>query len=97
MTSPFFRRFVPAVLLLLALTIGPLLSSVTSQVSVSVHMPFGNVSGATSSSTNNRLVTRSGSVANKPGARYSMLVDWPNSIITGGCSDQIQPVQMATL
>jgi endonuclease G, mitochondrial len=59
MTSPFFRRFVPAVLLLLALTIGPLLSSVTSQVSVSVHIPFGNVSGATSSSTSNRLVTRS--------------------------------------
>jgi putative transposase len=26
-----------------------------------------------------------------------MLVDWPNSIITGGCSDQIQSVQMATL
>ena len=25
-----------------------------------------------------------------------MLVDWPNSIITGGCSDQIQPVQMAS-
>ena len=49
----------PAVLLLLALTVGPLLSSVTSQVSVSVHIPFGNVSGATSSSTNNRLVTRS--------------------------------------
>jgi hypothetical protein len=59
MTSPFFRRFVPAVLLLLALTIGPLLNSASSQVSVSVHIPFGNVSGATSSSTNNRLVTRS--------------------------------------
>jgi len=26
-----------------------------------------------------------------------MLVDWPNSIIIGGCSDQIQSVQMATL
>jgi hypothetical protein len=38
-----------------------------------------------------------GSVANKPDIRSSMLVDWPNSIITGGCSDQIQPVQMATL
>jgi hypothetical protein len=60
MTSPFFRRFVPAVLLLLALTIGPLLNSATSQVSVSVHMPFGNVSGATSTSTNNRLSPYSG-------------------------------------
>src|SRR5262249_31027399 len=59
MTSPFFRRFAPAVLLLLALTVGPLLNSASSQVSVSVHIPFGNVSGATSSSTNNRLVTRS--------------------------------------
>jgi DNA/RNA endonuclease G (NUC1) len=49
-------RFAPA-LLLLALIIGPLLSSATSQVSVSVHMPFGNVSGAGSSS-NNLLVTR---------------------------------------
>src|SRR5262245_12334282 len=39
----------------------------------------------------------SGSVANKPDIRSSMLVDWPNSIITGGCSDQIQSVQMATL
>jgi multimeric flavodoxin WrbA len=38
-----------------------------------------------------------GSVANKPATRCSMLVDWPNSIITGGCSDQIQSVQMATL
>jgi transposase, IS6 family len=26
-----------------------------------------------------------------------MLIDWPNSMITGGCSDQIQPVQLATL
>jgi endonuclease G, mitochondrial len=59
MTSPFFRRFVPAVLLLLALTIGPLLNSASSQVSVSAHIPFGNVSGATTSSTNNLLVTRS--------------------------------------
>src|SRR5262245_25496186 len=39
----------------------------------------------------------SGSVANKPDIRSSMLIDWPNSIITGGCSDQIQSVQMATL
>jgi hypothetical protein len=38
------------------------------------------------------LSSIAGSVANKPGARYSMLVDWPNSITTGGCSDQIQPV-----
>jgi hypothetical protein len=30
-----------------------------------------------------------GSVANKPDIRSSMLIDWPNSIITGGCSDQI--------
>src|SRR5262245_22068159 len=41
--------------------------------------------------------TTAGSVANKPGARSSLLVDWPNSIITGGRSDQIQSVQMATL
>src|SRR5262245_15904497 len=39
---------------------------------------------------------KKGSVANKPDTRSSMLVDWPNSIITGGCSDQIQSVQMAT-
>jgi len=57
MTSPFFRRFAPAFLLLLALIVGPLLSSATSQVSVSVHIPFGNVSGAGSGS-NNLLVTR---------------------------------------
>jgi hypothetical protein len=38
-----------------------------------------------------------GSVANKQNIRPSTLVDWPNSIITGGCSDQIQSVQMATL
>jgi hypothetical protein len=77
MTSPFFRRFVPAVLLLLALTIGPLLSSVTSQVSVSVHIPFGNVSGATSSSTNNRLVTRSQFAARwNAGKRTANWVAW---------------------
>jgi hypothetical protein len=47
----------------------------------------------------NAQVTLSGigSVANKPGARSSLLVGWPNSIITGGRSDQIQSVQMATL
>jgi endonuclease G len=77
MTSLFFRRFVPAVLLLLALTIGPLLSSVTSQVSVSVHMPFGNVSGATSTSTNNRLVTRSQFAASwNAGKRTANWVAW---------------------
>jgi DNA/RNA endonuclease G (NUC1) len=43
---------------LLALIVGPLLSSATSQVSVSVHIPFGNVSGANSSNANNLLVTR---------------------------------------
>src|SRR5262245_61594145 len=57
MTS-FFRRFAPVVIFL-ALTIGPLLNSASSQTSVSIHIPFGNVSGATTSSTNNRLVTRS--------------------------------------
>jgi endonuclease G len=77
MTSPFFRRFAPAFLLLLALTIGPLLSSATSQVSVSVHMPFGNVSGATSSSTNNRLVTRSQFAASwNAGKRTANWVAW---------------------
>ena len=77
MTSPFFRRFVPAVLLLLALTIGPLLNSATSQVSVSVHMPFGNVSGATSTSTNNRLVTRSQFAASwNAGKRTANWVAW---------------------
>ena len=76
-TSPFFRRFVPAVLLLLALTIGPLLSSATSQTSVSIHIPFGNVSGATSSSTNNRLVTRSQFAASwNAGKRTANWVAW---------------------
>src|SRR5262249_55665377 len=42
-------------------------------------------------------ITSLGSVANKPSTRCSMLVDWPNSIITEGCSEQIQSVQMATL
>src|SRR5262249_5888466 len=41
--------------------------------------------------------SHTGFVANKPNIRSSMLVDWPNSIITGGYSDQIQSVQMATL
>jgi hypothetical protein len=37
------------------------------------------------------------SVANKPDIRPSMLVDRPNFIIAGGCSDQIQSVQVASL
>jgi len=44
-----------------------------------------------------KLKSLFGFVANKPNIRSSMLVDWPNSIITGGYSDQIQSVQMATL
>jgi endonuclease G, mitochondrial len=56
MPSPaIFRRLLP-VLLLLSLIVGPL-TAVKSQVSVSIHMPFGNVSGAGSNS-NNLLVTR---------------------------------------
>jgi endonuclease G, mitochondrial len=61
MQSPFCRRFAPAFIVLLALTIGPLLASTSSQVSVSIHIPFGNVSDAkieAGSSSDNLLVTR---------------------------------------
>ena len=69
------RRFAP-VLLLLSLIIGPLLIPATSQVSVSIHMPFGNVSGAGSNS-NNLLVTRTQFAASwNAGKRTANWVAW---------------------
>jgi endonuclease G, mitochondrial len=57
MSSPTIcRRFLP-VLFLLALIIGPL-TAVNSQISVSIHLPFGNISNASTNSSN-LLVTRS--------------------------------------
>ena len=60
MPSPASRRLslgiLSSLVLLLSLIIGPLYSA-TGQTSVSVHIPFGNISSA-GSSANNRLVAR---------------------------------------
>jgi len=64
-----------SVLLLLFLIVGPL-TAVKSQVSVSIHLPFGNISNA-GSDPNNLLVTRAQFAASwNAGKRTANWVAW---------------------